>query len=223
MKNLLLIACIILGISGTWANEKEKSEKESNDFEYHLGIAIDSLSHVHTFQGGVATCNFLKRIEDRFPNEWLTTYYIGYLNMKLSLFADSSMKKGMLDEAQKYLAKLLAYRQVDRSELSALNAYYYYVLIASKPEVNGPIYYRKVIEECNKAIRYNKQNPRAHLILSMFKNKMNAFQGGKQEDYCHTLERVESLFQNAKTKKYYPSWGMDDLKREKTQNCTAKK
>lgn len=80
-----------------------------------------------------------------------------------------------MEESLKQIESAEKLDSADLSELHALKAYYYYVLIAINSKVNGPKYYTNVFGECEKALEANSKNPRALAISFVFKKQMGSF------------------------------------------------
>ena len=94
----------------------------------------------------------------------------------------------------KQIEKAEKLKEVDLSEIYALKAYYYYVLIALNSKVNGPKYYSNVFRNCEKALEINAKNPRALAIQYVFKMQMGNFLHAKTDNQQQEQERIMTLF-----------------------------
>ena len=102
-------------------------------------------------------------------------------------------------------------KEVDLSEIYALKAYYYYVLIALNSKVNGPKYYSNVFRNCEKALEINAKNPRALAIQYVFKMQMGNFLHAKTDNQQQEQERIMTLFNEENKNTILPRWGKELL------------
>lgn len=152
----------------------------------------------------------MARISDVCPNSWIPYYYRAWLGIQICLFTRND-KDGMMEDCFKQIEKAEKLEAADKSELYALKAYYYYVLIATNSKVNGPKYYSHVFRECEKALEINSKNPRAMAISYVFKKQMGSFLQAKTDDDQQELQRIIAIFDMEDKNTILPRWGKDIL------------
>ncbi|MGN1253583.1 MAG: hypothetical protein ACI4T9_03270 [Prevotella sp.] len=153
----------------------------------------------------------LSRIADMYPNDWLPLYYQTFLSIQGSLFTHNENSK-MLEPCLQQIEKMQQLKGADLSEVYALKAYYYYVLIALNAKKNGPTYYSQVFGLCEKALKINPKNPRAMAISFVFKKQMGAFLKAQPEgDDTKKMQAISALFDQEKKDNILPHWGKEIL------------
>ena len=151
----------------------------------------------------------LKRIEVMFPDgNWLTDYYIALYEIQATIGNKNPDNAALLQDAKEYIHKLKIEKEADQSEVSTVEGYYYYALIAANPAQNGQSYYTSVLDSYNKALVINSDNPRALLLLMVFKMNM-AKSTGRQlnENFTSLIERIGVLLEKEDKKSITPHWG----------------
>jgi len=116
-----------------------------------------------------------------------------------------------MEDSFEQIEKAEKLETADLSELYALKAYYYYVLIATNSKVNGPKYYSHVFRECEKSLEINSKNPRALAISYVFKRQMGNFLHAKTDDVQQELQRIIDIFDNEDRNTIQPRWGKEIL------------
>ncbi len=150
----------------------------------------------------------LKRIEAMFPNgNWLTDYYIALYEIQATIGNKNPDNAALLQDAKDYIDKLKIDKKADQSEVSTVEGYYYYALIAANPIQNGQSYYTSVLDSYNRALVINSDNPRALLLLIVFKMNMAKFRASVNENYTSLLERIGVLLEKEDKKSITPHWG----------------
>jgi len=224
MKKLsVIIVLVIISISQVWAieNISQSSENGKPNFNQLLGNSLNKLSNAKNDADLFSLVNELKRLDQLFPEEWLTDYYISFLDLQLSFSAPAENKENLLKEAISKIENLKQSSLANTSEVFTLEGYYYFARVAQNPAVNGQKYYKDVIGSYSKAIAHNEKNPRPALLLCLFKNRMAQFTGADQSSMCEDLEKIELMFADFTPKHVLePTWGVRQLKlaQEKCKN-----
>ena len=151
----------------------------------------------------------LKRVEVMFPDEnWLTDYYIALYEIQATMGNKNPDNAALLRDAKDYIDKLKIDKVADQSEICTVEGYYYYALIAANPAYNGQLYYTSVLDSYNKALVINPDNPRALLLLMVFKLNMAKSTGLHfNEDFSTMIERIRVLLEKEDKKSITPHWG----------------
>lgn len=217
--SVVLVFMVIL-MNQAWCNNRVANENSKPEFYQLLGNSLSKLGSTKNETDIISLVNEIKRLETMFPDEWLTTYYIGFLDLKASFSTPIEKQESLLKEALQKIESLKQNKSANLSEVYTLEGYYYLALVAQNPAQNGQIYYKEVITAYSKAIAYDGANPRPVLLLTLFKNKMAQFTGGNQSSFCEELKKIELLFENfTPENKLNPNWGEQQLKVAQ-QNCS---
>ena len=209
MKRLFFLGFLALGLSQANAVENVpmtgaavSDSLIANSLSKLRGqVTIDMLSKV---RGEMA------RISDMCPNSWIPLYYQAWLGIQTSLYTRTD-KNDLMEECLKQIETAEKLSSADLSELYALKAYYYYVLIAMNSKVNGPKYYSNVFKECEKYLEKNSQNPRAVARSCVFKKQMGHFLNAKEDEDQQELQRITELFDKEDKYTILPRWGKEIL------------
>lgn len=219
-KSIKFLTIVILLI--TYSSCKSQTVNETTDiFENQLSETLTAINEAESVGGIFENINKLKRLSTKYPNEWLSDYYIALLDIKLSMAAqDEKKRESLLDDAKETLATLKEKENTIESEVLTLDGYYYYALIAKDPQSNGQLYYKDVIGSYEKAIAIDKTNPRPILMLAIFQKMMSKFSGGENSGFCSELSEIEQLLASSKPKnEVYPKWGIKELKKHQQESC----
>lgn len=151
----------------------------------------------------------LKRIEVMFPDgNWLTDYYIALYEIQAAIGNKNPDNAALLQDAKEHIHKLKIEKEADQSEVSTVEGYYYYALIAANPTQNGQLYYTSVLDAYNKALVINPDNPRALLLLMVFNMNMAKSTGHQlNENFSPMIERIGVLLEKEDKKSITPHWG----------------
>lgn len=151
----------------------------------------------------------LKRIEAMFPNgNWLTDYYIALYEIQATIGNKNPDNAALLQDAKNYIDKLKLEKEADQSEVSTVEGYYYYALIVANPIQNGRSYYTSVLDSYNRALVINSDNPRALLLLIIFKMNMSKFTGLQlNDDFTSLIEKICVLLDKEDKMSITPHWG----------------
>lgn len=161
-----------------------------------------------------AVSSEMARLADMYPQNWLPPYYQALLGIQATLMTRNGDKAetAAMDNCYRLIEKAATLKAADPSEVHALKAYYYYVLIAMNAKVNGPSLYSRVFGECEKSLVANPQNPRAKAIAFVFKKQMGAFLHAKDnEDDTKQMQAIAALFDKENKSTVLPTWGKEIL------------
>ena len=221
-KFSVVIVFMVMLLNQAWCNNRVANEDSKPEFYQMLGNSLSKLGATQNEADNLSVVNELKRLESMFPDEWLTTYYIAFLDLKVSFATPIEKQESLLKEALQKIKSLKQNKSANLSEIYTLEGYYYLALVAQNPSQNGQIYYKEIISCYSKAIAYDGANPRPVLLMTLFKNKMAQFTGGDQSSFCDELKKAELLFENfIPENKLNPNWGEQQL-RVAQQNCSTK-
>lgn len=163
--------------------------------------------------------NQLERLTLSKPNDWHISYYIAFSDIQLSFMLPSKEEKmRYLTDADNYLKQLSEIKEANQSEVNTLIGLRLYALIASDPQTNGPKYSGEIMMYYEKALKYNANNPRAILLLALFKNDMAKFMHQKYEDLSKELDKAMLLLKQEDKKSPNPTWGEEWISRAQKKN-----
>jgi hypothetical protein len=185
---------------------------ESTSFKELLNETLSKLDN-NTSPDRFMTCVAeLKRIVTMHPKEWITYYYISLYEIQQAFSNLSGNNDELLNDAMANIDLLKQNKEADKSEVSTIEGYYYFAIIAANPNKNGQIYYKNVLDAYQKALKYNPENPRAQLLLLMFKLNMAKYTGSNDgKDIYAKLTEIENLFKKENRSYLKPSWGENTL------------
>lgn len=211
MKYIILTLISLISIS-SFAQEASK-------YEQAMAKAIATLQHSKDAKAFLASANTFERIEKNEPNEWQPTYYAAYAKT-MSVFSSQNAKgidellKPSMDKLNKLAESLAGKNETNPnvlSEIHTLISMMYNARIMEDVMSRGPKYSGIAREHLAKALKYNANNPRTHLLQAqnLFYTP-EAFGGDKQaaKAKCEkTLQLFES--QAGGSEKLMPSWGLN--------------
>ena len=205
MKKLLF--CTITILTTIHINSYSRTFVNDPTFKKLFKTTLDKFENNSTADKYTNAIAELKRIDMIYPNEWINSYQIALLEIQKSFLDLNEKNNFLLDDAKNNIDKIKRNKKADISEVYTLEGYYYYALIAKEPKENGPKLYKDVFACYQKALKYNKNNPRANLLLLIFKMNMAGFMGQKENDICQQLDSISELFKNELFDYYKPCWG----------------
>jgi len=142
------------------------------------------------------------------PQQWLPGYYLAYVDVQLSFrVAAKEEKLQYLSEAETYLNKLTELKETDKSENYTLKGFRLYALIASDPQANGPKYSGEIINDYETALGINPNNPRALVLLAIYKNDMAKFMHQTYGNFQKDLEKASAILADENGTSLVPTWG----------------
>lgn len=175
-----------------------------------VSISLSKLNRPFSIDMLLKVRGELMRISDVYPESWIPYYYQAWLGIQMCLFTGAD-KDGLMEDCFQQIQFAEKQKGVDLSELYALKAYYYYVLIATNSKVNGPKYHNYVFRECEKSLDINSKNPRALAILYVFKQQMSSFLQAKTDNNLQELQEIMAIFDKEDKNTILPRWGKEIL------------
>ena len=210
MKKLLFFMVVIM-LTIMHSNSYSKTFASEPTFRDLFKTTLDKLENDSTAGKYTNAIAELKRIDRIYPNEWINSYQIALLEIQKSFLDLNENNNFMLDDAKNNIDKIKRNKNADISEVYTLEGYYYYTLIAKDPKEMGPKLYKDVFACYQKALKYNQNNPRAKLLLLLFKMDMAEFMGQKEDNVCQQLDEISELFKNELSDYDMPCWGGETL------------
>ena len=219
-KNMFLVIALMTIIScGMMGKQAEAAA--SGSYSELLSSTLRKCEASEDPNRYMETVAELKRLEALFPGEsWLTDYYLALYEVQMSVGKKDN--QSVLKEAKDRIAKLKADKRADLSEVYTLEGYYYYALISTNPEENGKTYYKSVVDAYNRALAVKPDNPRANMLLTVFKLNMSKALGTKvkAEELPATLQKMETALKSEDKSSVNPHWGDNTL--ENLKNALKK-
>jgi len=192
--------------------------QEASKYEQAMGKALATLQNAKDAKGFLVAANTFERIEKNEPNEWQPTYYAAYAKT-MSVFTAKNAKnitellKPSMDKLDKMVSELEAKDDSNPkvlSEMHTLLSMMYNAKIMENVMVLGPKYGPVGAEHLNKALKFNPNNPRTHLLQAqnLFYTP-EAFGGDKQAAKTKCEEALQ-LFESQAggSENLMPSWGL---------------
>jgi len=142
------------------------------------------------------------------PQLSLATYYLAYVDIKLSLVdLSADNKEKYLAEAETCLNKLSGMKDIDKSEVLTLKGLRLYALMASNPQTNGPKYSGEIFSLYATALALNPNNPRPIILSALFKYDMAKYLHQTYESFPKDIEKASTLFAAQDSTLLTPTWG----------------
>ena len=194
MKTIYLTFILFLSLTAYGQNNYEKSMAEAMK-SWKSGDIKDAISKFE---------NIGKMDKDN----WLPKYYQALLTASSSFSIQNvDDKSAIIEQAKKLIPS-------DSTKLNAewyvVNALIYTSELTLDPQ-NKAIYIIPIImEQYQKALALEPENPRVWLSLSEFQINSKKYSGGDTKEECKQLEKALSLFEKEKhDTAFYPSWGKE--------------
>ncbi len=223
MKNFLLAVLIPLVIHANAQNQNAKATStSSSNFKEPLQKTFNTFDSSKDFNLKTNLSNRLGLIAMKWPNEWLTHYYLSYSKAILSsLEKDDDKRDDYLDEADKEHAKAVNLLGKENDETYVLAALIDNWRIGVSPMARGSKYGSMFDENMEAAKKINPNNPRIYYLQGFAKYEMPKFVGGGVDAALPFLKKANSLYQNeTDTNIAKPYWGKKEtayyLSRSKT-------
>jgi hypothetical protein len=178
-----------------------------------LTAAVTALDNARSAEEWQEARNLFQRIHTVYPDDWASCYYQAYINLTLFFLNNApDAKQKLIEEAEANINKLKRMKNVSkeaRSEISALNGYYYYALMSVNPQVNGPKYTSNVISSYAEARKLNPQNPRAILLNAYFQRSLSSFMGSAYADFDSDKAKAKELHEQEDKAQVMPHWWVE--------------
>jgi len=170
-----------------------------------------------------ASANLFERISKAEKDNWLPSYYAGYVTV-MSAFGikDEAKLKVTLDKAKGLLGAAETISP-NNPEIMIMQALHNTAYIAFDGQKYGMTLSGKNVEIYTKALKIAPNNPRVILGKAEWDMGGAKFFGKSVEPYCKDIQRALELFKTEKVaKKFYPSWGKERAEQVLAQSCGKK-
>ncbi len=167
-----------------------------------------------------ASANLFERISKAEKNNWLPSYYAGYVTV-ISAFGikDEATLKVTLDKANTLLTAAEKISP-NNPEIMIMQALHNTAYIAFDGQKYGMTLSGKNVEIYTKALKIAPNNPRVILSKAEWDMGGAKFFGKPVDPYCKDIKRALALFKTEKaTEKFYPSWGKERAEQVLAQSC----
>lgn len=155
--------------------------------------------------------NLFERIAKAEKENWIPSYYAGYINIMSSFgMKDEAKLNAKLEKAGEYLDTALLLSP-NNAEIMIIQALKNTAYIAFDGQKYGMTLSAKNAAIYAKAIQIAPKNPRVILGKAEWDMGAARFFGKSTEPYCKDVEKVLEIFKSAKKSevKFAPSWGQD--------------
>lgn len=178
-----------------------------------LTAAVTALDNARSIEELQEARNLFQRIHTVYPDDWASCYYQAYSNISLFFMNNvPDVKQKLIEEAEANVNDLKRMKNVSkevRSEISALNGYYYYAIMSVDPQKNGPRYANHVGSSYAEALALNPQNPRAILLNAYFQRNLSAFMGGTYVSFENDKAKAKALHEQEDKTQVMPHWWVE--------------
>ncbi|MEP0713811.1 hypothetical protein [Algoriphagus sp.] len=170
---------------------------------------LEAKKTIGTYEQSQEVTNGFLRIAEAADTEWLPLYYAALLKTEAAFRFDIDKDKSF-DEAME-LVKKAQKISADNSELTALEGYITMGKISIDPGSRGQSLSGKAMQLFGKAIKQDRENPRAVSLMSQMELGMADFFGNGPEKACGMARMSLELYkkEEAKITEEYilPTWG----------------
>ncbi|MFY0603542.1 MAG: hypothetical protein JXQ93_06300 [Flavobacteriaceae bacterium] len=209
MKKLCLFIGVLFALNVTAQSKYETGMTKA--FEFWQAGKITEAS------------NLFERISKVEKDNWLPSFYVGYINAISSFgIKDESVLKTKIEKAKMFL-KQAEKISPNNPEIMIIQALSNTAYIAFDGQKYGMTLSGKNAEIYAKAIKIAPNNPRVILSKAEWDMGGAKFFGKSVEPYCKDIKRAIELFEKEKvTKKFYPSWGKERAEQVLKESCGKK-
>jgi tetratricopeptide (TPR) repeat protein len=155
--------------------------------------------------------NIFERIAKAEKDNWIPSYYVGYLNIMTAFeIKDEARLNAQLEKAGDYLDTALLLSP-DNAEILILQALKNTAYIAFDGQKYGMTMSAKNAAIYEKAIQLAPKNPRVILQKAEWDMGAARFFGKSMEPYCKDIKKALELFKTEQKSevKFAPSWGKE--------------
>ena len=200
MKRLFIISALTLASFGPNYASAQKVEDALQ--QTYLGYDTTMV-----YAKKLQATNRFKLIAAKWPDSWQANFYAAWSLSVLSFIEpDNDKKDPLLDEADKYYAKI-AYMDSTNDEVNVLGA----LIAQAKLSVNPMMRYAKYGKIADafhtKALSINPNNPRVYYLKANSLFYTPAAFGGGADKALPLYEKAETLFANDSPDIMKPHWG----------------
>ena len=176
------------------------------NYEQQMGNAMQLWSENKTAEA----LAIFERVASIEKKEWIPDYYVSLICAIDILKKTNENQSQLLLKKAKSALKSAMYKSPDNAELYSLKAFILTAEITMDPMVNGQRLSAQVIENYQKALQIDADNPRALYLLSAFQINMAQMFGGETSKYYAQLEKAVEKFNTfKKPASFYPNWGKE--------------
>lgn len=170
---------------------------------------LQLLQQAQTVEELSAVANTFERIASMAGEEWLPPYYCAYANLRIShLQQKADVKDAYLDKAQTHLDKAILLEK-DNSEITALQGFILMMKVSIDPATRGQTLAGKVTATFEKAVKQDKENPRANYLLGNWAYGTAQFFKADTTEPCEMIKNSVELFNADQPEELNPQWGKE--------------
>lgn len=187
---------------------------QAESYPQAMASALEPYAAAKSAEEWQAAAEGFEKIADAHPDEWMPTYYAGMSYLQKSFTQKvADEKDASLDQAQSWVDMGLKLAP-DESEMFVLAGMVYQGRIQVKPIARGMRYSQAALDQLDRAIELNPDNPRAYLMQGQHVLNMPPFVGGGKDNACPIIMEAMDLFKEGKAPEgFAPSWGKDMAER----------
>lgn len=202
MKNLILTLCMFIPLA--------ISAETNSTYVKAMQAAIKALFQSETLEEFNASANTFERIGLAEEKEWHPHYYLALSRIMISTQNISPEDVDRyLDQAQAAIKIAIDRHPQPNSEITSLQGFVHMLRIPVDPATRGPQYSGFAMQEFQKAVALDQENPRALYLLANMQMGTAQFFGSGITEACATLDRSIQLFEHQQTPENTldPVWG----------------
>ena len=200
-KIILFVFILVLGF--------DLQAQDPKYFQY-MGETFQTWKSAKTTEEKQELIGKFKRISALFTQEWKPNYYVALNEVLLSfMLKDSDQRDALLEDAQVYLDKAKELSKKN-SEIITLQGFIYQATISVNPMLRGFLYGTKSEKALEKALKLDKNNPRAYYLMAMNLMHTPSFFGGSKTKALENFKIAREKFSTLEKKEAFsPNWGAD--------------
>lgn len=176
---------------------------------------IDSMNSISSIEEAQNSKNGFLRIAEAKPAEWLPLYYAALTQVNAAFRFDVA-KDTYFDDALAIIKKADSL-DPNNSEITALHGFIIMGKLSVDPASRGQALSPQAMQLFSKAIKQNKQNPRATTLMGQMELGTSQFFGTGPEKACGMGRIALDLFEREKeliSEDYIlPTWGKDQAEK----------
>jgi hypothetical protein len=197
-------------------------KSKANDVKYEEAMQknIQAVYSAATIEELQATVNAFERIANAEKNKWEPLYYsaFGYIMMSTRETV-AATKDSYLDRALECVHRAQAIAG-DESEIAAIEGFVYMMQVSVDPASRGPKLMGLAVQQFQRALKLNPENPRALALLAQMQYGAAQFFGSDTTEACSTNDASLAKFAGFKAQSVLaPQWGKS-MAEEMKQNCS---
>jgi tetratricopeptide (TPR) repeat protein len=163
--------------------------------------------------------DLMQRIASAEKNNWLPNYYVALINTAESFNpANKEKVTALVAKAQDALDNATVISP-NNPEIMVVQAMLYTVILLQDPMTNGAKYSGLAMEQYNKALSIDPDNPRVVFSKAEFEIGSAKYWGTDTKPMCEQIAKSIQLFANFKPETVFsPKWGLDRAQ-EASKSC----